>query len=122
MKLRPEITLESLCALGKDHLPGMFDLRPISLAQGEFAMRMEVQPQFLAPNGYLHAASVIALADSSCGYACVAHLPEGAAGFTTIELKTNFLATARSGAIESVAKAVHFGRNTQVWDAMVSSL
>jgi uncharacterized protein (TIGR00369 family) len=74
----------------------------------------------MAPNGFLHAASVIALADTSCGYGCIALLPEGASGFTTIELKSNFLGTARDGAIACHARPVHLGRTTQVWDAEVS--
>ena len=73
----------------------------------------------MAPNGFLHAASVIALADTSCGYGCVAYLPQGANGFTTIELKSNFLGTAREGAIACRAP-VHLGRTTQVWDAVVT--
>jgi uncharacterized protein (TIGR00369 family) len=48
-------------------------------------------------------------------------LPEGATGFTTIELKSNHLGTARAGFVECVAKAVHFGKTTQVWDAVVTS-
>ena len=74
----------------------------------------------MAPNGFLHAASVIALADTSCGYGCVATLPQGASGFTTIELKSNFLGTAREGAIACRATPVHLGRTTQVWDAVVT--
>jgi uncharacterized protein (TIGR00369 family) len=74
----------------------------------------------MAPNGFLHAATVIALADTSCGYGCVATLPKGASGFTTIELKANFLGTAREGAIVCRATPVHLGRSTHVWDALVS--
>jgi uncharacterized protein (TIGR00369 family) len=74
----------------------------------------------MAPNGYLHAASVVALADTSCGYGCVAALPEGARGFTTIELKSNFLGTARDGSILCRATPAHLGRNTQVWDAVIT--
>jgi uncharacterized protein (TIGR00369 family) len=81
---------------------------------------MAVRREVMAPNGFLHAASVIALADTSCGYGCVAHLPQGASGFTTIELKSNFLGTARDGAILCRARPVHLGRTTQVWDAEVA--
>jgi uncharacterized protein (TIGR00369 family) len=63
---------------------------------------------------------VVTLADTACGYGCVANLPEGAVGFTTIELKSNFLGTAREGTIECVAKAMHIGRTTQLWDAVVT--
>ena len=72
----------------------------------------------MAPNGYLHAAAIIALVDSACGYACVASLPDGASGFTTIEIKTNYLGTARTGeTVGCQARLVHGGRMTQVWDA-----
>jgi 1,4-dihydroxy-2-naphthoyl-CoA hydrolase len=74
----------------------------------------------MAPNGYLHAGSVVTLADTSAGYGCVANLPPGAVGFTTIELKSNHLGSAEGGTIECVASAVHLGRSTQVWDAIVS--
>ena len=81
---------------------------------------MPVRKEVMAPNGFLHAASVIALADTSCGYGCISRLPEGASGFTTIELKANFLGTAREGAILCRATPVHLGRTTQVWDAVVT--
>lgn len=64
--------------------------------------------------------SIVALADTAAGYGCIASLPEGTAGFTTLELKSNHLGTAREGTLDCVAKAVHLGRTTQVWDAVVS--
>jgi uncharacterized protein (TIGR00369 family) len=79
-----------------------------------------LRDELLAPNGYLHAGTVVALADSACGYGCIASLPDGATGFTTIELKTNFLATALAGTIGCESRRVHAGRTTQVWDATVS--
>ncbi|HEY4366334.1 MAG TPA: PaaI family thioesterase [Steroidobacteraceae bacterium] len=122
MKLRPDLSADHFNSFGAANLPGMFGLKTTRLQQGELAMQMEVQPQFLAPNGYLHAASVIALADTGCGYACRAHLPDGAVNFTTIELKANFLGTARAGTLEAVCRAAHLGRNTHVWDATVTDL
>ncbi len=81
----------------------------------------QINPHHLAPNGFLHAASVIALADSACGFGCMRCLPPGASGFTTTELKVNFLGTARAGSVETEARRVHGGRSTQVWDAEVRS-
>ena len=92
----------------------------LELAEGRLASRMPVEQLHFASNGYLHAASVVALADTSCGYATVAHLPAGAQSFTTIELKSNHLGTVKEGAIACVATAQHLGRNTQVWDAVVT--
>ena len=93
----------------------------VDAGEGEALGRLALRPEHLAPNGYLHAGAVVALADTVCGFGCVASLPEGARGFTTIELKTNFLATAREGTLTCRGRLVHGGRTTQVWDATVEN-
>ena len=100
-------------------LPGQYGLRVTAIAEGRFCGELELQPWMWAPNGYLHAASVIVLADSCAGYATVAHLPEGAKVFTTIELKSNFLGTVRAGTIRTECRAEHLGRTTQLWSSVV---
>ena len=102
-------------------LPDILGLDWTELRHGFARGRFEVGKQHLAPNGYLHAATVVALADTSCGYGCIMSLPEGAAGFTTIELKANFLGTALSGGVSCEARMLHGGGTTQVWDAEVKS-
>lgn len=101
-------------------LPGWFGLELQRVERGLVAARMAVREEHLAPNGFLHAGAVVTLADSCCGMGCMASLPEGMAGFTTVELKTNFLRSAGAGATLSCrATLVHGGRTTQVWDATV---
>jgi 1,4-dihydroxy-2-naphthoyl-CoA hydrolase len=117
---RPELTAEVFNRRSRGHLPGLTGVEILIVCAEEVKSRLAVRPEVMAPNGFLHAASVVALADTSCGYGCVAHLPQGASGFTTIELKSNFLGTARDGAIVCRAVPVHLGRTTQVWDAEVS--
>lgn len=102
-------------------LPDLLGLQWLEATPGHVKGRFDVDKRHLAPNGYLHAASVIALADSASGYGCMISLPEGASGFTTIELKSNFLGTALEGGVAVEAKLVHGGRNTQVWDAVVTN-
>lgn len=120
MALRPDMTPEKLNHRTGDNLPGWFSMKVKDVAEGLLVMEYAIRPQYLAPNGYLHAASVIALADTAAGYATIAHLPEGAASFTTIELKANFIGTATEGVLRAEARAAHQGRTTQVWDAVVS--
>jgi 1,4-dihydroxy-2-naphthoyl-CoA hydrolase len=100
-------------------LPGEFGIELLTIDHGEVEARLELKPEHLAPNEFLHAATVIAIADSCAGMGCLASLPEDAAGFTTIELKTNFLGTAREGALRCEARLVHGGSRTQVWDSTV---
>ena len=117
---RPEMTAEAFNGRGEGHLPGLVGLTILSVRPEGLESRVVVRRELMAPNGFLHAASVIALADTSCGYACVANLPQGASGFTTVELKANFLGTTREGAIFCRATSAHLGRTTQVWDAVVT--
>ncbi|MBS1161463.1 MAG: competence protein ComA [Proteobacteria bacterium] len=119
-QLRPEITPEILNRRGDEYLPGYLGIEVVSLAQGTLHARMPVKKLHVAPNEFLHAASIVALADTSCGYGTIAHLPAGAQSFTTIELKSNHLATVREGSISCIATAQHLGKTTQVWDAVVS--
>jgi len=117
---RPEMTADIFNGRGAGHLPGLVGVQILSVTPGGLESRLEIRRELLAPNGFLHAASVVALADTSCGYACVANLPQGASGFTTIEIKSNFLGTALEGAIFCRATPAHLGRTTQVWDAVVT--
>jgi uncharacterized protein (TIGR00369 family) len=118
--LRDGVTLDVLNARSPGRLPGLVGLRIVSLAENRLGAELDIRPELLAPNGYLHAATIIALADTAAGYACIAHLPDGAQNFTTIELKSNFLGTARDGTLACVATPAHLGRTTQVWDAVVT--
>jgi 1,4-dihydroxy-2-naphthoyl-CoA hydrolase len=120
MPLRPEATLDKFLKRGDGRLPGLIGLRITAIAENRVEAELDIRPELLAPNSYLHAASVIALADTACGYGCIAHLPVGAENFTTIELKCNFLGTAREGTIACVATPTHLGNTTQIWDAVVT--
>lgn len=101
-------------------LPGVLGIEFFALERGTSAARMRLRADHMAPNGYLHAASIIALADTCAGNGTLANLPEGATNFTTVELKCNFLGTVREGTIVCHANLVHAGRRTQVWDAKVT--
>ncbi len=114
-----ELTLAQLREAGSGLFPGLIGVEIDSVENGVVLGRMELDDKHLAPNGFLHAAAVVGLADTACGYGCFLSLPEGGIGFTTIELKTNFLRSVRTGTIACEARLVHGGRTTQIWDATV---
>ena len=117
----PEITVAMLNERGTGRLPGHLGIVITQVGDGQLTAELPVLPHLLAPNGYLHAGSVVTLADTASGYGCIVNLPAGATNFTTIELKSNHLGTAREGTLTCTAKVEHKGRNTQVWDAVVKS-
>jgi 1,4-dihydroxy-2-naphthoyl-CoA hydrolase len=118
--LRADISISELNERSSEYLPGYLGIEILELAPNTLHSRMPIKKLHFAPNDFLHAASIVALADTSCGYATIAHLPEGAQSFTTIELKSNHMGTVKEGSIACVATAQHLGRNTQVWDAVVT--
>ncbi|MEM6817279.1 MAG: PaaI family thioesterase [Pseudomonadota bacterium] len=106
---------------GAELLPGLLGIELTHVEPGEARAHIDVQKKHLALNGYLHAGAVITLADTAAGYGCMATLPDGATGFTTIELKSNHLSTATEGVVSCVSECVHRGRTTQVWTSEVRS-
>jgi uncharacterized protein (TIGR00369 family) len=113
------LTVEGFNARAPGRLPGLIGLAITDVRPGVIVSRLDIREELLAPNGYLHAASVVAIADTSCGYGTLANMPADATGFTTIELKTNFLGTVREGTVICECSMTHSGRTTQVWDATV---
>ena len=89
---------------GRDYLPRHLGIECLAVEPDEVRMRMRVEPRKCAWNGFLHAGTVVSLADTACGYATVRNLPEDASGFTTLELKSNFLGTTLEGDVICVAR------------------
>ena len=115
-----DVTPESLTRLTEGRLPGLLGFRVTGTARHRVQAEIVVRPELLAPNGYLHAATVVALADTACGIGCRLSLPPGTEGFTTAALNCSYTGTARSGTVRTTATLVHAGRRTQVWDAVVT--
>jgi 1,4-dihydroxy-2-naphthoyl-CoA hydrolase len=113
----PAFDVDTLNDLSPGRFPGLIGFEVTEVERGLVRARLEAHDHLLAPNGYLHAAVVIGLVDTACGYGCRTCLPEDATGFTTIELKTNFLRTLTTGVLACEARLIHGGRTTQVWDA-----
>jgi len=118
--MQPPAPLESLQQRARTCLPAHLGIRITQLSPGELHAELSIRPEVMAVNGFLHAGTVVSLADTAAAFGCIAHLPDGAENFTTVELKSNHVGTAREGTIACIATLLHGGRSTQVWDATVS--
>lgn len=117
----PAYDLDALNALSRDNFPAMMGIDIIHVEPGKLLAQMPVKPEFFAPNGFLHAGSIVTFADTMAGYASISHLPENGKSFTTLELKSNFIRATREGYLEGECTAEHMGRTTQVWRVIVKS-
>ena len=102
-----------------DNLPGVMGIRCIELGDTHSIMEMKVQQQHMNLMDSIHGGSVVSLADTAAGYGTYSNLPQGAQGFTTIELKCNFIRAITEGTLRCRADCIHQGKTTQVWDATV---
>ena len=115
-------TPEDFNRLGQDYLPGQLGIRVTRVDLGEGASvtaEVRLSRSLQSPNDVMHGGAVMVLADTAAGYGSLASLPPGASGFLTLEMKSNHLGAASTGVVECVARALHRGRSTQVWDAVV---
>ena len=119
MTFRTDQSLDTLNARSIGRLPGLVGIRFTGIEEGMVAAELDIRPDLIAPNGYLHAATVIALADTACGYGCIAHLPDGMANFTTVELKMNFLRPFKEGHLVAEGWVVNGGRRLGMTEAEV---
>lgn len=116
-ELASYIDVEALNKAAENTFIGEMGIVCSKLKPGSAEVTCEIRPRHLGSNGYLHGGAVSAILDTACGWGARASLPEGASGFVTMEFKTSFLGTARSGEVRAVAKAHHLGRQTQSWTA-----
>ncbi|KAL0491371.1 esterase [Acrasis kona] len=99
-----------------------FDLIDVG-ENGQIKAKMEIKRHHMAANGYVHAACMVFLADTTCGFGCYTQLPTNKHNFTTIELKSNHIGTAKEGdTVYAESKVLHRGKSTHVWESTVYKL
>ena len=121
MKIEIPETLDEWNARGEAYFPGHVGASFDKVEADEVIGRFIVRQSVLSWNGFLHAGAVVTLADTCCGYGTLKNLPDGASGFTTIDLTSNFVGTALEGPVVCSARPLHLGRATQVWEASVTA-
>jgi len=110
-------SVEDLNRANEGKLPGHLGVEVTEVFPGRVSGRFAVRPDLVAHTGYLLAGTLLSVADILCAYGVSTAWPEGASGFTTVEVKCNFMGTLREGAVAVTAELLHGGRLTQVWDA-----
>lgn len=115
---RPEITAEVLNARARGQLAGLIGIEVLDLGETGLRSHLTLRPELLGANGYVHAATLAALADTTCGFGALAFLPDGARSYATLELAGNYVGAARDGAVLCAAAPIELARQTQIWEAV----
>lgn len=108
----PLVSLMPLCAT--------LGFRTVTNSRELVEMEVEWAESLCTTAGLLHGGVLMALADSTGAACAFANLPEGAAGTSTIESKTNFLGAVREGmTVRAASRPLHAGSTTIVVETEV---
>lgn len=91
----------------------------VDAGYGFAKLRLPIRKEILQPAGVVHGGAVCTLADVSAGVAAHVSYPPGTE-LVTVELKINFIAGLREGALLSEAAPLHIGRRTSVWEVRIN--
>ncbi len=101
---------------------GVLGLEVVSYSKERIEARMLVRPDLCNPMASLHGGAAMSLADTLGAMGASMNLPEGANGTTTLESKTNFIGTAKSGeTVLAVCTPIHVGRRTSIWQTKITT-
>ena len=95
-------------------------VRVVAADKSSVRAALDHRPELCTTGGILHGGAIMALADSTGGSCAFLNLPEGAAGTSTIESKTNFLRAVRSGTVTAESRPLHTGRTVIVVETDVT--
>jgi uncharacterized protein (TIGR00369 family) len=81
--------------------------------------KMDWAPERCTANGVMHGGALMSLADTAGAVVAFLNLPDGAAGTTTIESKTNLMRAVTGGTVRVESRPVHRGGTIAVIEGEV---
>ncbi|MGV8916586.1 MAG: hotdog fold thioesterase [Pseudomonas sp.] len=112
--------IEQLNAAQKNTIGEVLDIRFEAIDDDSLTASMAVDSRTHQPYGLLHGGASVVLAEtvgSTASYLCIDASKYYCVG---LEVNANHLRGLRSGRVTAVARAVHLGRTTHVWDIRLS--
>lgn len=113
---RTEPDLERLNAAQKNTIGELLDIRFESFDGQSLTASMAVDARTHQPFGLLHGGASVVLAESLGSMASFLCIDTERFYCVGMEVNANHLRGLRSGRVTGVARAVHIGRTTHVWD------
>ncbi len=113
--------LNQLNANSKNTILEWLDIRFESFTDDSLTASMVIDHRTHQPYGLLHGGASVVLAESvgsSASYLCIDTSQYFCVG---LEVNANHLRGLRSGRVTAVARPVHIGRTTHVWDIRLTS-
>ncbi len=114
------ITLEALNERGKNTLAEQIGIEFTAIGEDTLEARMPVDHRTKQPYGLLHGGASVALAETIGSVAAVCCIDTGKYYCVGLEINANHIRSAREGYVKGVARPLHIGRSTQVWEIRIT--
>jgi 1,4-dihydroxy-2-naphthoyl-CoA hydrolase len=120
MNLRDSgVTLAQLNGSSKNTLAEQLGIEFVGLGDDHLTARMPVDRRTHQPAGILHGGASVALAETVGSVAAGLCLDPTKKRIVGLEINANHLRPVRSGWVTGVARPLHLGRRTQIWEIRI---
>ena len=114
-----EVTLEEVNALRRNTLLEHLDIRFVEIGENELRATMPVDRRTVQPMGLLHGGASAALAESLGSVAATLCVNTDKHYCVGLEINANHIRPVRQGTVTGVARPIHIGKTTQVWEIKI---
>jgi 1,4-dihydroxy-2-naphthoyl-CoA hydrolase len=90
-----------------------------ALGEDSITGRMPVDARTHQPDGILHGGASVALAETLGSTAGALTIDRATKSVVGLEINANHVRACRAGFVEGVARPLHLGRSTQIWETTI---
>lgn len=119
--INPAITLDEVNAMGRNTLVEHLGIVITGLGNDCIEAKMPVDHRTHQPFGLLHGGASVALAETLGSVASHCTLRDQNKYCVGIEINANHLRSVTSGYVFGVARPIHLGQRTQVWEIRITN-
>ena len=90
-----------------------------TVTKEKIEISMPVTKKVTQPMGYLHGGATAALAETAASLGGMQHVGSEKQAIVGIEINCNHLKAKKQGVVTAIAKPLHLGKRTMVWDIQI---
>ncbi len=113
------IEIDDLHGIGKNTMTEFLHLKWEAIGEDFLKLSMEVSDKTRQPFGFLHGGASCVLAETVGSVASALVIDREKYYCVGLEINANHLRSVSEGIVTAVAKPLHLGRSTHVWDVKI---
>ncbi len=116
-----DFTLEGINEFSKKSMVGHIGIEFTEIGEDYIKAKMPVDHRTIQPMGLLHGGASLVLAETlgSIGATMLTDINKQAC--VGLEINANHIKSAKKGFVHGIAKPIHIGKKTQVWEIKISN-